>query len=66
MVQRRALCVFVTLFCLALLPRVAAAEPVTIVAFGDSLTAGYGLPAEAAFPAKLEQALKARGMTSRS
>ena len=28
-----------------------------IVAFGDSLTAGYGLPANEAFPAKLQQAL---------
>jgi acyl-CoA thioesterase-1 len=35
--------------------------PVRIVALGDSLTAGYGLPAEAAFPVRLERALKARG-----
>ena len=35
--------------------------PVTIVAFGDSLTAGFGLPANEAFPAKLEAALKAKG-----
>lgn len=32
-----------------------------IVALGDSLTAGLGLPAEKAFPAQLERALKARG-----
>lgn len=32
-----------------------------IVALGDSLTAGYGLPQDAAFPAVLERALKARG-----
>lgn len=32
-----------------------------IVAFGDSLTAGYGLPAQDAFPAKLQAALKAKG-----
>src|ERR1700737_437735 len=32
----------------------AAAEgPVRIVAFGDSLTAGFGLPATAAFPVRL-------------
>jgi acyl-CoA thioesterase I len=32
-----------------------------ILAFGDSLTAGYGLKAEEAFPAQLEAALKSRG-----
>jgi acyl-CoA thioesterase-1 len=32
-----------------------------LVALGDSLTAGYGLPQNAAFPAVLERALKARG-----
>ena len=41
------------------------AEPgkaaVRILAFGDSLTAGYGLPREAAFPIRLEQALRAKG-----
>jgi acyl-CoA thioesterase I len=36
-------------------------RPVRIVAFGDSLTAGYGLPAQSAFPAKLERALTAKG-----
>jgi acyl-CoA thioesterase I len=36
-------------------------RPVRIVALGDSLTAGYGLSAQAAFPARLEQALKAKG-----
>jgi acyl-CoA thioesterase-1 len=38
-----------------------AERPVTIVAFGDSLTAGFGLPANEAFPAKLQAALKAKG-----
>jgi acyl-CoA thioesterase-1 len=33
-----------------------------IVAFGDSLTAGYGVPASDAFPAKLQQALAAKGI----
>ncbi|MGB6389992.1 MAG: arylesterase, partial [Methyloceanibacter sp.] len=32
-----------------------------IVAFGDSLTAGYGLAQDQAFPAQLQQALRARG-----
>jgi acyl-CoA thioesterase-1 len=36
-------------------------RPVKLVAFGDSLTAGYGLPGEAAFPAVLERALAAKG-----
>jgi acyl-CoA thioesterase-1 len=40
----------------------AAERPVKIVAFGDSLMAGYQLPASAAFPSQLEQALKAKGI----
>jgi acyl-CoA thioesterase-1 len=32
-----------------------------ITVLGDSLTAGYGLPLEAAFPAQLERALQERG-----
>ena len=39
----------------------AAAKPVKIVALGDSLTAGYMLPADAAFPAVLEAALRRAG-----
>lgn len=52
-----------TLLALALLwgAKPASAEPIRLVAFGDSLTAGLGLPANQAFPAKLEAALKARG-----
>lgn len=37
------------------------AAPLRLVAFGDSLTAGYGLPASQAFPARLQAALKAAG-----
>ena len=37
------------------------AQPITILALGDSLTAGYGLAEADAFPAKLEAVLKARG-----
>ncbi|HEY6257762.1 MAG TPA: arylesterase [Xanthobacteraceae bacterium] len=37
-------------------------RPVQIVAFGDSLTAGLGLPADAAFPARLQKALTAKGL----
>lgn len=36
--------------------------PVKIVALGDSLVAGYGLPANAAFPVQLEKALNAKGV----
>jgi acyl-CoA thioesterase I len=39
----------------------AAAEPVEIVAFGDSLMAGYGLGPGESFPEQLEAALRARG-----
>ena len=44
------------------LAAVAADRPVRIVALGDSLTAGLALPADQAFPAKLEQALRAKGL----
>lgn len=36
-------------------------RPLRIVAFGDSLTAGYGLQARDAFPVQLERALQAGG-----
>ena len=35
---------------------------VRIVALGDSLTAGFGLPVDATFPAKFEAVLKAKGL----
>ena len=40
---------------------VAAAEPVRLLALGDSLTAGYGLPEADAFTTRLQQALKDKG-----
>ena len=40
----------------------AAERPLKLVALGDSLTAGYGLPASAAFPAKLQKALRDKGI----
>lgn len=57
---------FLLLFCLIILTasKIAHEETeasFTIVAFGDSLTAGYGLPKSAAFPVQLEQKLKAKG-----
>jgi acyl-CoA thioesterase I len=39
----------------------AAAQTLTILALGDSLTAGYGLQPSDAFPVKLEAALRAKG-----
>ena len=41
---------------------VAVAEPVKILALGDSLTAGYGLVNEDAFTSQLQRALKADGL----
>ncbi len=36
---------------------------IRLLALGDSLTAGYGLPARAGFTAKLEAALQAKGLS---
>ncbi|HHS89365.1 MAG TPA: arylesterase [Rhodobacteraceae bacterium] len=36
-------------------------RPIKIIAFGDSLTSGLGIAGTAAFPARLESALKAKG-----
>lgn len=40
---------------------VANAKPIRVVAFGDSLTSGYGLRQSQAFPVQLQKELKARG-----
>ena len=40
----------------------ATAKPVKMVVLGDSLSAGLGLPANAAFPAKLQKSLNANGI----
>jgi acyl-CoA thioesterase-1 len=40
----------------------AAERPVRIVVLGDSLSAGFGLAAQDALPAKLERALNAKGL----
>ena len=42
-----------------------AASEITIVAMGDSLTAGYGVPEEEAYPAKLERRLRQEGYNCR-
>ncbi|MCB1447870.1 MAG: arylesterase [Rhizobiaceae bacterium] len=54
-----ALCAALTLFLSA---TVSAARTLTIVAFGDSLTAGYQLPPEEAFPARLEALARSKGV----
>src|SRR5262245_56285950 len=63
-VQTFALVALALALAVAMRPLAAAAadRPVRIVALGDSLTAGLGLPADQAFPAKLEQALRAKGL----
>ena len=47
---------------MSILPATAAERPVRIVVLGDSLSAGFGLGAGEALPAKLERALKAKGL----
>ncbi len=43
-------------------PALGEARPVQLVAFGDSLTAGYLLPQDQALPAVIERLLKAKGL----
>jgi len=45
----------------SVVPAQAQTRPIRLVALGDSLSAGYNLPQEAAFPVVLEKALKAKG-----
>ena len=52
---------FTALALLVLTAAGAAAAPVTILALGDSLTAGLGVGPAEAFPVRLEAALKAKG-----
>jgi acyl-CoA thioesterase-1 len=65
-VQRLAALALVTILCASMggfaAAQAAAPErPVKIVVLGDSLSAGLGLPIEAAFPERLQAALKAKG-----
>jgi acyl-CoA thioesterase-1 len=63
-VQRLAAVLLVTLLCALGQTQAPAAEqrPVNVVVLGDSLSAGFGLPAATAFPERLQAALKARGV----
>jgi acyl-CoA thioesterase-1 len=47
---------------LAQTPAAAPERPVKMVVLGDSLSAGLGLPATAAFPARLQKALSEKGI----
>lgn len=53
----------VLMWCAVPSPSLTAAEdrPLQLVAFGDSLSAGFMLPANASFPAQLQVALRAKG-----
>ncbi len=57
---RAFLLILAPLFLLA--PSVTRAETISLVGFGDSLMAGYQLPPEDAFPARLEKALRDKGL----
>lgn len=57
MKQRRCFAVLLLLFA----PGLLVADPVRIIAFGDSLTAGYGIEQAQAFPAQLETLLTQAG-----
>jgi acyl-CoA thioesterase I len=50
---------------LALLPStgIAQSKPIRMVVLGDSLTAGYNLPASAAFPSVLQRVLRSKGIS---
>src|SRR5690349_25177864 len=65
-VQRLARWLALTLFCVLTPAGTADAtdKPVRVVALGDSLAAGFGLPAADAFPAKLARALNAKGVAA--
>jgi acyl-CoA thioesterase-1 len=43
-------------------PALEATKPIKLVVLGDSLSAGLGLPASAAFPARLQKALRIKGI----
>jgi acyl-CoA thioesterase-1 len=63
MVQRLGAAALVAAVMVLSLP--AAARETTILAFGDSLTAGLGLPADEAFPARLQTKLRGQGLSVR-
>ena len=63
--SRRGGAIAVLLIMLATVGAPAATKKPEILAFGDSLTAGFGLPPEASFPTRLEAKLRADGISVR-
>ncbi len=59
--MRAAVC-SAALVAVAVIPAAIAGTPVTIVALGDSLTAGFGLPEKDGFVPRLQAALTAKGI----
>jgi acyl-CoA thioesterase I len=59
--MQRAISPFVVLLMMLVFPPLSNADSIKILAFGDSLTAGYGLKEHEAFPVRLEKALTANG-----
>lgn len=59
--SRLAVAVVAALFAATASPAPAESSPISIVGLGDSLMAGYQLPAGDAFPAVLEKALRQKG-----
>ena len=58
---RRALYQMAAMIIAAFVSQAAVAKPLVVLAFGDSLTAGYQLPPGQGFAPQLEKALKAKG-----
>jgi acyl-CoA thioesterase I len=58
----RRFCLFIPVLVVNHSATIAQSRLVRIVALGDSLSAGYNLPASAAFPVVLEKALKNKGL----
>jgi len=54
-------CLLIALGVLAILSAAADAQERTIIAFGDSLTAGLGVPVEESYPARLQARVGAEG-----
>ncbi len=60
-IQAFLICLPILMFHPSVQTKAEAQTVLNIVAYGDSLTAGYGLKTTTAFPAQLQKALKARG-----